>query len=304
MRNRFTRRFFLVCVGVLFVGAFISGIFSGLHSNKHRVVNLFIQFGIAVRHGDVGEQLRDVRKQTGCQVSMLAMDYTWDDDFPYDAVQFVSKKGATPILRWAPQFTEAFDEFSFKTIMDGTWDEHITRWADRARQSEYPIAIALFADVNREDVGVEDLESKSEEYRQAFQYVVDKFREKKATNVVWIWQISDDEAMVSLNAMQRFYPGDKYVDWIGLSFAYTPVDSLRHNFINVNERSVPTSNTKPVMLTIADVNSFPEQMVWLNDGLSFALTSSNAKALVIDVATAFPFKDVKKAFLSLPKNNP
>ncbi|MHB8060124.1 MAG: glycosyl hydrolase, partial [Gaiellaceae bacterium] len=58
-----------------------------------------------------------------------------------------------------------------------------------------------------------------EELVQAWRYVWKRFRASGATNAVWVWSSnwgsSPNEAW---NDLHVYYPGDRYVDWVGVDF--------------------------------------------------------------------------------------
>ncbi|GHF98603.1 glycoside hydrolase family 26 protein [Streptomyces filamentosus] len=53
-----------------------------------------------------------------------------------------------------------------------------------------------------------------EEYVAAYRHLHDRFREFGADNVVWVWTVSGYLGMAE--EMKALYPGDRYVDWIGM----------------------------------------------------------------------------------------
>ncbi|WP_017241235.1 glycoside hydrolase family 26 protein [Streptomyces sp. SS] len=52
------------------------------------------------------------------------------------------------------------------------------------------------------------------EYVAAYRHLRDRFERLGADNVVWVWTVSG--YLGSADAMKRLYPGDDYVDWIGM----------------------------------------------------------------------------------------
>ena len=61
-----------------------------------------------------------------------------------------------------------------------------------------------------------------------WKYVVDKFREAGADNVKWLWVPhgpSTDLSTEAWNKLANYWPGDDYVDWVGLdAYNFYPVD--------------------------------------------------------------------------------
>ena len=61
----------------------------------------------------------------------------------------------------------------------------------------------------------------TEKYTQVWRYVWQKFKDKNVTNVQWLWApnygSNPNTTVAPWNDMHNYYPGDQYVDWIGLS---------------------------------------------------------------------------------------
>lgn len=283
--------------GVILLSAFLAGAYSGW-KQRQLAPHPVVQFGISVRNGDVGKQLRDARQLSGMPVGLVALDFFWDDDFPFEAVQFVSSKRAVPVIRWYPMMSDSLDPFSFQAILEGTWDAHIQRWAQRAKESQYPMVIALFSDFNREEMGLEGVDEQSQQFVASMRYIIDMFKKENVHNVTWVWQVSNDPMVVLPSNLHLFFPGKEYVDFVGISMAYTPVVGFADDFNTLVDGAIPSSNSKPVFLTVMDVRPFPEQLTWMSSGVSSVLASSNValKALVLDVPEGFPYQKLQTVF--------
>jgi hypothetical protein len=90
--------------------------------------------------------------------------------------------------------------------------------------------------------GYEDAET----YKAAWRRIVDTIRSDKYDNVVFVWQASaapiDDVIEGKSEDIADWYPGDDYVDWVGLSW-----------FIDGDERQTVSSEyTAPTARTLAD----------------------------------------------------
>jgi len=59
-----------------------------------------------------------------------------------------------------------------------------------------------------------------ETFKKAWRHVVNRVRARGATNILWVFQpnnYSDPPSYMSWNQPAAYYPGSKYVDWLGLS---------------------------------------------------------------------------------------
>ena len=57
-----------------------------------------------------------------------------------------------------------------------------------------------------------------ERFCDAYRHIIDIFRAEAATKLTWIFHVNaDSEPVVDWNSMAAYYPGDDYIDWIGVS---------------------------------------------------------------------------------------
>lgn len=86
---------------------------------------------------------------------------------------------------------------------------------------------AVYLRVGYEFDGVwNDGYSNTEIYKQAYRNIVQGLRDRGVTNVAYIWQSSaspiDDIIDGSFEDINQWYPGDEFVDWVGLSWFLLP----------------------------------------------------------------------------------
>ncbi|MCF6184875.1 MAG: hypothetical protein L3J56_09700, partial [Bacteroidales bacterium] len=92
-------------------------------------------------------------------------------------------------------------------------DFYIENWAHGVKDFGKTVFIRLGHEMNdpyRYPWGSQN--NKAEDFVSAWRHVVDKFNEIGATNVVWVW--SPHPAYL---LYQYYYPGDEYIDWLGVS---------------------------------------------------------------------------------------
>jgi beta-mannanase len=56
-----------------------------------------------------------------------------------------------------------------------------------------------------------------ERFRDAYRHLVTLFREEGATNVTWFFHADSYRQSEPWNQLHWYYPGDAYVDWVGIS---------------------------------------------------------------------------------------
>ncbi len=112
----------------------------------------------------------------------------------------------------APQISIWADEEELARINSGEQDEHIRKFAELLSSYKRPIFLRFAGECD--DGRYKDPEA----YKKAYRYVVDSFVKHGVTNVSYIWQSIALKPTYQNRDPLDWYPGDAYVNWIGISF--------------------------------------------------------------------------------------
>lgn len=141
------------------------------------------------------------------------------NDFPAKQLGSIRRYGAIPLLSWASGNEASADQSSFTlaSIVDGTYDAYILRWARAARAWGHPFFLRFDWEMNLPGIwpwspGVNG--NTASEYIPAWRHVHDIFQRAGATNVTWVW--CANVSYPGAPAVSTFYPGARYVDWASL----------------------------------------------------------------------------------------
>jgi hypothetical protein len=167
---------------------------------------------------------------TGYRPPVMQFTQGWaDDNFHAENFDRVAAKGMLPIVAWEPwdyKVTGAArhngdqPKYRLARITAGDFDDYIRSWADGIAELGYPVGIRFAHEMN--GFWYPWCESangnRPGDYVKAYRHVHDIFTEAGAENVTWIW--SPNVTYPGAQPLKRLYPGDKYVDWVGLSGYY------------------------------------------------------------------------------------
>ncbi|MGW2302886.1 glycosyl hydrolase [Streptomyces sp. NPDC001809] len=103
-------------------------------------------------------------------------------------------------------------QLGWRNIASGRYDAEIIDPQIR-RVKAYGKRVFLSFD-QEVDARVEEGAGAPAEYVAAYRHLHERFRRLGADNVVWVWTVSG--YLGSANLMRQLYPGDAYVDWIGM----------------------------------------------------------------------------------------
>jgi Glycosyl hydrolase family 26 len=188
-------------------------------------------------------QLDRFIRETGQQPSVYEFAQGWAvDQFDASAIDSVAARGMLPLVSWEPwdyrrqskiaSLSGIQPAYSLSHIINGDYDRYIRSWADGVKSLPYTIAIRFAHEMNGNwyPWGVFTNGNSIGEYVTAWRHVHDIFTQLGVKNVIWVWSpniIYDD-----VTNLAELYPGNKYVDWIGLSGYYGTPGMLRYKSFN------------------------------------------------------------------------
>lgn len=192
---------------------------------------------------DAEKRIKYLEELLGHEVGSIAWFPTWAQPFPAEGCELVRELGGIPHLTWelfwpaegtwntmdvGPEGYAVMDE-----ILAGKHDVYIETYAADAKEFGGKVLMRFMHEFNgnwyvwsgnkngREHGGPAKVVA-------VWKYVVDKFKEAGADNVKWLWVPhgpSTDLSTESWNQLSNYWPGDDYVDWVGLdAYNFYPQD--------------------------------------------------------------------------------
>lgn len=138
----------------------------------------------------------------------LYLAYTqFDKPFPAQYAERAKKAGAALQIAWEPSG-------GLDSVQD---DDYLRKWARAAKASGIPIFLRYASEMNGNWVV----------WHGDPQKYIDKFRlvhrvmAEEAPNVAMVWSPGD----VPMYSIDAYYPGDEYVDWVGVSMYTEPYEN-------------------------------------------------------------------------------
>jgi mannan endo-1,4-beta-mannosidase len=150
----------------------------------------------------------------GKSPNILSLFESFNDQFATSQVRSAYQQGALALLRWEPY------QASMADIAAGKYDPYITTFATAARKLNLPLAMTFAHEMNGGWYPWGTKQTKPADYVAAWRHVHDLFDRADAHNVIWVWTPNDINPVPSV-ALAPLYPGDAYVDWVGIDGYYT-----------------------------------------------------------------------------------
>jgi hypothetical protein len=156
------------------------------------------------------EALRLRREQLGRDPRIVHVFYAWTDTLPRRIPWLPDK--AYPMVSWRATH--------YADILDGSHDDLIARNARRLRRFDRPVLLRWGWEMNGDwyPWGAAKNDRDASGYVSSWRRLHDIFADEGATNVAWVWSPNwNDSPDEDWNDMRDYYPGDEYVDWVGVS---------------------------------------------------------------------------------------
>jgi hypothetical protein len=162
--------------------------------------------------------------------------------FPRAHVLEVWRNGQVPYIAFQPHSGDFYGPgppqrnpektYTLARILAGDFDAKLRAWARAARATNIPILMEFGTEVNddwgpwnakwngagqTDGYGDPAYPDGAERFRDAFRHLVTLFRQEGANNVTWFFHADSYHQVDWWNQLRWYYPGDDYVDWVGLS---------------------------------------------------------------------------------------
>lgn len=150
---------------------------------------------------------------------MTYITFPGEMQFPEEAIKKIYEDERVLMLTLQP-FTQELDWIAVLEIINGKHDAQIREWAEEFKKLEEPIFVRPLNEMNGDwDPWCAWFFGKDTDlYIESWRHIVNIFREVGADNVLFVWNPHDRSyPNFKWNNAHLYYPGDDYVDWVGLT---------------------------------------------------------------------------------------
>jgi len=186
-----------------------------------------------------------------------------DHAFPLRSLTMIWTLGSVPVVTWEPWLAvfdnsrhpflpvrDDRDRRGLAAVARGDYDFYVDAWAVEAARFGRPFFLRFAHEMNdpyRYPWGPQN-GNRPEDFIAAWKRVYEVFEKMGATNVIWVWS-----PHISMPWFEYYYPGDEYVDWIGigiLNYGNVANWSRWWSFHQILEKSYATlaNMKKPMMV--------------------------------------------------------
>lgn len=244
------------------------------------------------------EDLSSYEQTVGKDAAWVYFSNNWfhSRDFPTETAEWIRNAGSIPYIRLMLRHDLKYDgedtEYSLQNIIDGDFDEDLSTWCGNARAFGTHLIVEYGTEVNSDSFvwsgihnggkrtdgyGDASMPDGPERFKDAYHHIIQICRDEGATNITWVFHMdSANHPDEPWNRAENYYPGDEWIDWIGVSIygAYEPkslyVDVFSRLMDTAYSQIIDFAPDKPVIIAefgTAKNNLVLDQTQWAKDAL-------------------------------------
>jgi mannan endo-1,4-beta-mannosidase len=136
-------------------------------------------------------------------------------------------------------------------IAHGKFDAYLRRQAEAVARFKCPIAVSFGHEMNGSWYPWGADHVKPAAFVAAWRHVWEVFEHAGARNIIWTWTINRASPYVS--NIQQWWPGQKYVNWVGIDGYYTKPGNTFNYIFQKTIQQVHSLTRDPILITQTSV---------------------------------------------------
>lgn len=222
-------------------------------------------------------RLKAFENLTGQKPVWVYFSNNWYDKikFPDKEARIIKEFGSVPFIRLMPRSNYIENKsdpvYSLQKIIDGKFDNALKEWATDAKKYGEPMLVEFGTEVNGNWFPWSGAHNgkNPEKFKDAYIHIVELFRDEGVDNITWVFHVNyDSSPNEKWNTMSAYYPGDDYIDWIGMSIygaqnkddEWTDITDV---FDEAYKNLSAISKNKPLAIFEFGVVEHPKKSEWI-----------------------------------------
>lgn len=180
------------------------------------------QFGIFDPSApDYWVPLDELEKRLDYKFRIIVRYQKMDDEVPLAALRAAKAKGKVVELTLQTTQSESQDtQDMMMQILNGKYADYFKRYAKTLKELDYPVLFRLNNEMNGDwcKYSAYHYGKDADLYIALYRYIFEVFRKERADNVIFVWNPNERSfPHFAWNHAMAYYPGDEYVDVVGLT---------------------------------------------------------------------------------------
>lgn len=195
----------------------------------------------------------------GKKPNLITIYAAFGDGFAASEVREAYAQNALAIIRWEP-----FDA-KLQDIAAGKQDKYVKAYAKAVRTLNLPIALTFAHEMNGDWYPWGRTKATSKDFVAAWRHLHQVFQQAGATNVIWTWTPNVINPAPNTK-LKPYYPGDSYVDWLGIDGYFTPHGANTYTTLfGPTMEAMRTFSKKPFLIVETGAAPDSDRPSWISN---------------------------------------
>jgi beta-mannanase len=210
---------------------------------------------------------------SGKNLAVVLWYVSWQDAFPAADTDTVYANGSIPLITWEPWISDPAG--TLEAIAAGSYEAYVRSFLLAAKDWGKPVFLRFAHEMNGNWYpwdGVHNGGTEGpERYKRAWKYIYNVKQSVGAGNVYLVWCPNNtSQPGDAWNNLAAYYPGDQYVDWIGMdgyNWGYSGWQTFDALFNSVYS-ALTALTGKPLMIgEFGSAEQGGDKAGWISDAL-------------------------------------
>lgn len=171
--------------------------------------------GAFIADNPSAEDILSFNQNYGKKPFLVLLFIDWENFVCEDTLENIISQGSLPVITWEPWYWADESGVDFKDILNGKFDDYIDAFARRLGDLGKAVYLRFAHEMNGDWYPWSSAKVGTENYKAVYRYIKDKFDALGVNNIEWIFSINWENVSKDSDYKDS-YPGDSYVDFIGI----------------------------------------------------------------------------------------
>lgn len=243
--------------------------------------------GAYLSDNPTAKEIEQFRKDFGKKPCLIMVFVDWEHFVKDEIVKEVYGQNAVLIITWEPWLAAKKQGIDFDKLITGGYDGYLREFAGKLKQIKNVVYLRFAHEVNGDWYPWSAAKLGSEKYVAAYKHVKDVFDKAGAANVKWVFSVNWED-IPSSNHFMSSYPGDAYVDYLGIDGYNWGLSQEWSRWMSFGEifkkryEEIVRFFRKPVMITeFSSTTRGGDKRLWIEDAMQSMKELKKIEAFVI-----------------------
>lgn len=232
--------------------------------------------------------IEDFKNTYGKKPFYVMVFTPWGDLVKEETIKAVYAEGCVLMVTWEPWNPATQGPIDYDKLLSGGYDEYIASFAQALKNTGGPVLIRFAHEMNGDWYPWCGKRIGKDKYIAIYRYVKDRFDATGAKNVKWVFAVNWEDVPKGGNSFMSYYPGDGYVDFIGIDgYNWGNVKSWSRwrSFKEIFEDRLNVAGKafdKPLIISeFSSTSSGGNKAQWIKEALSYIRARKDIHAFVL-----------------------